>query len=572
MRDRVDREDARVARAPERRALSALERKRLANPLAGADASASAHRLAAPRRREGGARRRGEEEGGPAAGGKPAAAARRREEARGRAEPDPREARARDTRGGTRGYPPESRRPAAAAARSCPTTTRRPPLRSARRCRARARRSRCPRRRARSDAARLDRARGDARGRVASIAVRRRRRRPRCEGRREGAPACANPMAGCAAHGRGSRPAAKMPQLQRRAPGVGLVRERPSRSIPTCGRRASISASCSRTPVTSPARAEEQPCRAAARMAPERERRSPSRSRRSGVVAGRTRTPPRGLRRGSPWRRRGARARGRASTNSGQHERAIGTPREVLVRKPGDATALAELALCHLGKGERDTAQLLVKQALDVNGKSAIAHTVQASSSSGGGDDAAAFQAFSKAANEDPRDTTSRLNMGAVLSLRAPARIARPPSSTEARSPPRRTSPARRSASRPRSAASPTARMPSSWTEDGSLEKVSSQTMHSLAGNFPRPSASSTPSSLEGPRREAGAKTYFERFLEDTPRIIRPGPRPSASCAGAKSGAAAPAAPAPAPPPAAAGKTHRRGKKSNRVVVACSRS
>ena len=35
-----------------------------------------------------------------------------------------------------------------------------------------------------------------------------------------------------------------------------------------------------------------------------------------------------------------------------------------------------------------------------------------------GGDDAAAFQAFSKAAQEDPRDTTSRLNMGAVL-LRA---------------------------------------------------------------------------------------------------------------------------------------------------------
>src|SRR4030095_4611959 len=94
--------------------------------------------------------------------------------------------------------------------------------------------------------------------------------------------------------------------------------------------------------------------------------------------------------------------------------------REVLVRKPGDAPALAELALCHLGKGERDTAQLLVKQALDVNAKSAIAHRVQGLVFLGGGDDAAAFQAFSKAAQEDPRDTTSRLNMGAVL-LRAGA-------------------------------------------------------------------------------------------------------------------------------------------------------
>ena len=90
----------------------------------------------------------------------------------------------------------------------------------------------------------------------------------------------------------------------------------------------------------------------------------------------------------------------------------------MLVRKPGDSTALAELALCHLAKGERDTAQLLVKQALDTDAKSAIAHRVQGLVALAGGDDAAAFQAFSKAAQEDPKDTTSRLNMGAVL-LRA---------------------------------------------------------------------------------------------------------------------------------------------------------
>lgn len=104
-----------------------------------------------------------------------------------------------------------------------------------------------------------------------------------------------------------------------------------------------------------------------------------------------------------------------ALRDSGQHEKAILQAREVLVRKPGDATALAELALCHLGKGERETAQLLVKQALDVSAKSAIAHRVQGLVHLSGGDDSAAFQAFSKAAHEDPRDTTSRINMGAVL-------------------------------------------------------------------------------------------------------------------------------------------------------------
>ncbi|MBN9166214.1 MAG: tetratricopeptide repeat protein, partial [Myxococcales bacterium] len=94
-----------------------------------------------------------------------------------------------------------------------------------------------------------------------------------------------------------------------------------------------------------------------------------------------------------------------ALRDSSQHDKAIAQAREVLVRKPGDATALAELALCHLGKGERDTAQLLVKQSLDVNAKSAVAHRVQGLVHLAGGDDAAAFQAFSKAAQEDPHDT-----------------------------------------------------------------------------------------------------------------------------------------------------------------------
>jgi len=104
-----------------------------------------------------------------------------------------------------------------------------------------------------------------------------------------------------------------------------------------------------------------------------------------------------------------------ALRNSGQIDKAIAQGQEVLVRKPGDAAALAELALCHLAKGERDTAQLLAKQALDSNGKSALAHRAMGLIQLQNGDDALAFQSFLKASQEDPRDTTARLNMGGVL-------------------------------------------------------------------------------------------------------------------------------------------------------------
>jgi tetratricopeptide (TPR) repeat protein len=104
-----------------------------------------------------------------------------------------------------------------------------------------------------------------------------------------------------------------------------------------------------------------------------------------------------------------------ALRNSGQLDKAIAQGQEVLVRKPGDAAALAELALCHLAKGERDTAQLLAKQALDSNGKSALAHRAMGLIQLQNGDDALAFQSFLKASQEDPRDTTARLNMGGVL-------------------------------------------------------------------------------------------------------------------------------------------------------------
>lgn len=104
-----------------------------------------------------------------------------------------------------------------------------------------------------------------------------------------------------------------------------------------------------------------------------------------------------------------------ALRDSGQVDKAIVQARELLVRRPSDASALAELALCHLAKGEKDTASLLAKQALDSNPKSAVAERATGLIALAAGDDAAAFQAFTKATQEDPRDTTARLNMGAVL-------------------------------------------------------------------------------------------------------------------------------------------------------------
>ncbi len=106
--------------------------------------------------------------------------------------------------------------------------------------------------------------------------------------------------------------------------------------------------------------------------------------------------------------------------DSGQVDKAIREAREVLVRKPGDASALAELALCHLAKGERDEASLLAKQALDSDPRSAVAERASGMIALSRGDDATAFLAFVKATQADPRDTTARINMGSVL-LRAGA-------------------------------------------------------------------------------------------------------------------------------------------------------
>jgi Flp pilus assembly protein TadD len=109
-----------------------------------------------------------------------------------------------------------------------------------------------------------------------------------------------------------------------------------------------------------------------------------------------------------------------ALRDSGQLDKAIKEAQAVLVRKPSDASALAELALCYLAKGEKDTAALLAKQATDSNPHSAIAYRATGLIALANGDDPVAFVNFHKAAQEDPRDTTARLNMGTVL-LRAGA-------------------------------------------------------------------------------------------------------------------------------------------------------
>jgi Flp pilus assembly protein TadD len=109
-----------------------------------------------------------------------------------------------------------------------------------------------------------------------------------------------------------------------------------------------------------------------------------------------------------------------ALRESGQLDQAIVEAREVLVRQPGDSTALAELSLLRLARGEKEAAALLAKQALDASPNSAVAHRATGLIDLANGDDAMAFGEFRKAAQADPHDTTSRLNMGVVL-LRAGA-------------------------------------------------------------------------------------------------------------------------------------------------------
>lgn len=201
-----------------------------------------------------------------------------------------------------------------------------------------------------------------------------------------------------------------------------------------------------------------------------------------------------------------------ALRDSGQHESAIFQAREVLLRKPGDAAALAELALCYLGKGERDTAQLLVKQALDARTKSAIAHRVQGLIFLSGGDDALAFASFAKAAEIDPTDTTSRLNMGAVL-LRAGAYAKAAEQYKSALAEARDDAIAQVGLAAALRGDSEGKKGKLLDEARALLEKVLQRDPHNVAANFNLGLLYA-----DSLKRPVDAKPYFERFLEDAPK------------------------------------------------------
>jgi tetratricopeptide (TPR) repeat protein len=243
-----------------------------------------------------------------------------------------------------------------------------------------------------------------------------------------------------------------------------------------------------------------------------------------------------------------------ALRDSGQLDAAMKQAQEVLVRRPGDAAALAELALTHLAKGERDTASLLAKQALEANPKSAVAERASGMIALAGGDDAAAFAAFTKAAQSDPHDTTARLNMGAVLlragayakaeeQYRAVLQVAPEDPSAEIG-----LAAALRGESDPKNSAKlDEAR--------GILEKVVDRDPHDVAALF-----NLGVLLADFLKRPADARPYFQRFLDDAPSG-HPARADAQRYVTQATNAAAPSGPSatPTPPPAPAAPPKKGG-------------
>ncbi len=103
-----------------------------------------------------------------------------------------------------------------------------------------------------------------------------------------------------------------------------------------------------------------------------------------------------------------------ALRDSNKLDEAIQQAREVLVRRPSDPNALAELALTHVARGDMDTAELLSEESLKGE-KSAVAERTAGLIALKRGDDAIAFKHFETASQLDPKDTTARMNIGTVL-------------------------------------------------------------------------------------------------------------------------------------------------------------
>ena len=104
-----------------------------------------------------------------------------------------------------------------------------------------------------------------------------------------------------------------------------------------------------------------------------------------------------------------------ALRESGRIDEAIKQAREVLVRRSSDPNALTELAAAHLDRGEVDTAELLIQEALKADPDSAVATRTAGLIALKRGDDAVAFKHFARASELDPKETAARLNVGTVL-------------------------------------------------------------------------------------------------------------------------------------------------------------
>jgi len=168
------------------------------------------------------------------------------------------------------------------------------------------------------------------------------------------------------------------------------------------------------------------------------------------------------------------------------------------------------------------------------------------------GDDASAFQAFSKAAQEDPQDTTSRVNMGSVL-LRAGsyAKAAEQFKGALAATPDDSSAQIGLAAAYRGLSAGKVQKM----LDDAKalLAAVLEREPHNLAALFNMGILQA-----DSMKKPADAKPYFERFLDDAPKDHPARAEAEKQLAGGASPAAAPAAPAapakPAPAPAKQGK------------------
>ncbi|HTM46592.1 MAG TPA: tetratricopeptide repeat protein [Polyangiaceae bacterium] len=104
-----------------------------------------------------------------------------------------------------------------------------------------------------------------------------------------------------------------------------------------------------------------------------------------------------------------------ALREAGDYAQALEQARQILVRRPNDPSALAELALTYVAKGEVDTAELLSAEALKAAQPSAAAERGAGLIALEQGDDASAFRHFARATEIDPKDHTSQINIGNVL-------------------------------------------------------------------------------------------------------------------------------------------------------------